>query len=63
MNLRSVILKDGFYLAARQLLGMVIGLVGVLLITRAIGPGNYGLYSTAPGMVGYASNLHFGYIC
>ncbi len=57
MNLRRIILKDGVYLAVRQLLGIVISLVGVILITRAIGPGNYGLYAAALGIVGYASNL------
>lgn len=57
MNLREKVLKGGAYLAARQGLGLIIGLGGTLLLTRAMGPGNYGLFSSAFGIVGYIGSL------
>ncbi|MDD3653295.1 MAG: oligosaccharide flippase family protein [Desulfotomaculaceae bacterium] len=57
MNLRKKVLQGGAYLAVRQGLGLIIGLGGVLLLTRIIGPENYGLYSAALGIVGYMGNL------
>jgi len=57
MELRDRVVKGGAYLIARQGLGLIIGLVGVMLITRAIGPGNFGLYATALGIVSYINGL------
>ncbi|MDD4169949.1 MAG: oligosaccharide flippase family protein [Desulfotomaculaceae bacterium] len=57
MNLRKKVLQGGAYLAVRQGLGLIIGLGGALLLTRIIGPENYGLYSAALGIVGYMGNL------
>lgn len=57
MNLREQVIKGGACLAARQGIGLVLGLGGTLLLTRAIGPGNYGLYSFAFGIVGYLGSL------
>jgi O-antigen/teichoic acid export membrane protein len=57
MNLRSQVLRGGVYLAIRQGMGMVISLVGVLFLTRAIGPGQYGLYTTAFGLFYYLQNV------
>ncbi|MTI85395.1 MAG: polysaccharide biosynthesis protein [Firmicutes bacterium] len=57
MNLREKMLKGGAYLIVRQGFGLIVGFIGVLLITRAIGPGNYGIYTTAYGIVVYLSNL------
>lgn len=48
--LRSAVLKGGLYVIVRQGLGTIINVVGVLLLTRAIGPGEYGLYATASGL-------------
>ena len=45
MSLRQQVLKGGAYLVVRQALGIAIGLVGVLLLTRLIGPANYGVYA------------------
>jgi PST family polysaccharide transporter len=53
MGLRNQIMRGGAFLAVRQLLGMVISLVGMLLLTRLIGPEKYGLYTAAFGMAWY----------
>jgi O-antigen/teichoic acid export membrane protein len=45
MSLRQRILQGGAYLILRHGLGIVISLGGVLLLTRLIGPANYGLYA------------------
>ena len=57
MSLRSKVLQGGIYLAVRQGMGMVISLVGVLVITRAIGPEQYGLYASAFGLFYYLQNV------
>lgn len=57
MNIREKIVKGGAYLIVRQGFGLIISLGGVVLLTRAIGPENYGFYATAFGIVGYLSNL------
>lgn len=57
MNLKEKIVKGASYLAARQVLGLIIGVGGTTLLTRIIGPGNYGLYASALGIVSYLSNL------
>ncbi len=57
MSLRSKVLQGGFYLAIRQGMGMLISLVGVLMITRAIGPEQYGLYASAFGLFYYLQNV------
>lgn len=50
MSLRDQILRGGTYLALRQGIGMLIGLIGVVLLTRSIGPGAYGIYAGALGV-------------
>jgi O-antigen/teichoic acid export membrane protein len=57
MSLRGQVMRGGAYLAVRQGLGMVISLVGVLLLTRTIGPGAYGLYTAVLGIFTYVLNL------
>ena len=44
MSLRAQVFRGGAYLALRQLLSLGISLVGVVLLTRLIGPTDYGLY-------------------
>ena len=51
MNLKAQVLQGGAYLAARQTASIVIGLVGVILLTRMIGPTNYGLAAGAVGII------------
>jgi PST family polysaccharide transporter len=45
MSLRERVLRGGFYMALRQGLSVLIGVSGVTLLTRLIGPTNYGLYA------------------
>jgi len=56
-NLRARILSGGTYLAVRQVLGIVLSLCGVVVITRIIGPSQYGLYVSALGICTFAQNL------
>lgn len=44
-------------LMGRQLVSMALSLVGLLVITRIIGPANYGPYVAALGICQYAQNL------
>ncbi|MBI5394538.1 MAG: oligosaccharide flippase family protein [Verrucomicrobia bacterium] len=57
MSLRDQVLRGGFFLVLRQGLGMIVGAVGVLLLTRAIGPLAYGQYVAAFALLTYLSNL------
>ena len=50
MSLRDQILRGGTYLIGRQGIGMVLTVVGVILLTRAIGPEAYGLYAGPLGV-------------
>jgi O-antigen/teichoic acid export membrane protein len=58
MNLRSQVLHGGIYLVSRQVVGIAIGVVGMILLTRAIGPEAYGLYAAALGIY-----LYFVAVC
>src|SRR5829696_7620278 len=53
MNLRTRVLRGGIYLYVRQGLGVAIGVIGVILLTRTIGPEAYGLYAAALGIFLY----------
>lgn len=49
-NLRTEVMRKGSYLVFRQAAGTLIGLMGILLLARLIGPANYGLYAAAGGV-------------
>lgn len=53
MNLRTEALRGGAFLAGRHAASLVIHLLGVTLLTRAIGPHAYGLYVGALGVQTY----------
>lgn len=57
MSLRTRILQGGAYLALRQGLGVGINLGGTVLLTRLIGPGEYGLYTAAAGILAFMLSL------
>lgn len=57
MNLRALVLRGGVYLTGRSALGLVLGLVSTILITRTIGPVAYGLYVTVYGIFFYLNQL------
>ncbi|MEX0892411.1 MAG: oligosaccharide flippase family protein [Gemmatimonadota bacterium] len=46
-SLRAEVLRGGAYLTLRQAAGTAISVVGILLLTRTIGPGAYGVYAAA----------------
>lgn len=46
-DLRHAALKGGVYLMMRQVLSVALKIVGVMLITRALGPASYGAYVSA----------------
>jgi O-antigen/teichoic acid export membrane protein len=52
-SLRRRLLIGGLYLSTRQALGVVVGLAGVIVLTRLIGPVQYGLYAAASALCGY----------
>jgi O-antigen/teichoic acid export membrane protein len=47
MSLRRAIYRGGGYLAFRQGVGLILSAGGVLLLTRLLGPGPYGIYAAA----------------
>ncbi len=51
LDLRKKVLRGGAFLTFRQAVGMALSLAGLLLVTRVIGPRQYGLYSVAMGIV------------
>lgn len=53
----SKALSGGFVLVGRQLLGIVLNLVTVLISTRLLGPGKYGELVILAGLSGYATNV------
>ena len=56
-SLRDRVLRGGMYLAARQGLGLALHVGGVILLTRAIGPENYGLYAAGLAIATYLFEL------
>lgn len=56
-GLRGRVLRGGSYLAIRQGTGTLVNLVGVLCVTRLIGPTAYGAFATAFGI----STFLFGF--
>ncbi|MEM8738563.1 MAG: oligosaccharide flippase family protein [Planctomycetota bacterium] len=53
-GLRARVLRGGSMMAARQGLGVLVSLVGVVLVTRLIGPAEYGLFAASIGVFTYA---------
>ena len=56
-GLRQQVLRGGKYLVWRQGLGVGIALFGVLLLTRLIGPADYGLYAGALAIVTFTASV------
>src|SRR5215217_4087421 len=53
MNLRTRVMRGGLYLILRQGLGIIVSTVGLVLLTKTIGPEAYGLYAAALGIYFY----------
>lgn len=56
-SLREKAIKGGAFLLMRQAIGSVVSVVGVLLVTRIIGPYQYGLYVAASGIALFLSTV------
>src|SRR5882757_1804048 len=56
-RLRRAALRGGVYLAARQIVSILLKFVGVILITRVLGPANYGAYVSGTNIYNYALAL------
>lgn len=56
-EIRDQALRGGAYLVVRQAVGMLVKFGGILLLTRLIGPTNYGLYTTAFAITTVLSTL------
>lgn len=50
VSMRQQVLKGGIYLLVRRGVSVVLGLLGLLLINRIVGPGAQGLFSAAHGI-------------
>lgn len=57
MSLRSAALRGGAFLAGRHAASLMIHLLGVMFLTRAIGPHSYGIYVGALGIQTYLFNV------
>lgn len=55
--LRSLALRGSMYMAARQGLALVIGVIGVVILTRQIGPSAYGEYVGALTIVAFLTSV------
>ena len=53
MSLRTKVLRGGIYLFLRQGLGLAISTVGIILLTRTIGPSAYGVYGAVLGIYSF----------
>ena len=56
-NLKSRALKGGAYIVMRQGLGMVLSLIGVLFVTRLIGPTEYGIFAACYGVLAFIGTV------
>src|SRR5215213_8113848 len=57
MNLRYLAVRGGVSLVVRQGLGIFVSTVGLILLTRALGPEAYGLWAATLGIYSYISGL------
>jgi PST family polysaccharide transporter len=58
-RLRRAALRGGAYLAARQVVSILLKFIGVMLITRVLGPANYGAYVAGVNIYQYAATLGY----
>ena len=55
-NLRRRVFRGGAAIAMRQAIGMGLSVINVLLVTRVIGPTQYGVFAAAYGIVAFIAN-------
>jgi O-antigen/teichoic acid export membrane protein len=56
-SLRTSVVKGGIYLTLRRGVSAALSLVGALLLTRIVGPENYGLFNASLAVYGYVQRL------
>lgn len=56
-GLREKVMKGGLFLILRQGIGLIIGLGGMILLTRIIGPNHYGIYTASLGILIYLLSI------
>lgn len=56
-NLRQRAIQGSLYLSLRRFASLALALVGMLYITRVVGPGNYGLFSAVVGIHTYLMQI------
>src|SRR5271169_4592102 len=56
-SLRKLILRGGGILYVRQVISIALNLLGILVITRVIGPEGYGAYAAASGIYLFVESL------
>src|SRR3954463_6936074 len=56
-SLRQRVLRGGVFLAIREGVGILAGLVGGVLLARLIGPHQYGLFFALVAFFGYLQNV------
>jgi len=57
MSLREKAIKGGAILVGRQVVGIALSLVGVLFVTRVIGPREFGIYAPGLGITTFLSTF------
>ena len=57
MSLREKAIKGGAILVGRQAIGIALSLVGVLFVTRVIGPREFGIYAAGLGITTFLSTF------
>jgi O-antigen/teichoic acid export membrane protein len=57
MSLRQRAIKGGAFLLVREAAGIAVSIVGVLLVTRIIGPREYGLFGAGAGIATFLLTL------
>ena len=50
-NLKEKVLKGSIVLTVRQIIGSILSLVSVLVVARTLGPEQYGIATTAIGIL------------
>lgn len=55
--LRQKAMRAGLHLTLRRVAGLVLGFIGLLYLTRLVGPGAYGAYAAAMGMLAYFATV------
>lgn len=58
-RLRRAALRGGAYLAGRQVVSILLKFVGVMLITRVLGPAGYGAYVSGISIYQYAATISY----